>query len=419
MGTTHTFLFVATVPPYLLLQTQGVRLTFGGYNDKLDTFASYISRKLSRDMADVLPQSDAEFDRYKDNLMRALTAFDVKQPYAHGVYYSSLMLQPRNFQYTNTQLREAVRRLTLPDLLKYASSLWSSGKGEALIQGNLNKNEALRLVEKIDKTLSFKTISAEEIPPRIEALPLPRASKTTSPTRLYVSEPNPSNNNAASQIVFQCLDTSEKSHVLVELLNSILSEPFFEDLRTKQQLGYIVSSGVKAIGNTRTLSFVCQSNVVPASTLTSASWKFLEGVRSTYLEPLNEGDIGVYVKGIIDSKTEPDKRLSIEVTRNWSEISSGRLQFNRLQHEAAAALNLRKADVLQFFDDIFCNDRRMLITEVIPRVGPSSSKVPPTTTGYAEANRSGSYLGRDGSLLLGIDDIEQYRRDQEAVLEEK
>ena len=249
-------------------------------------------------------------------------------------------------------------------------------------------------------------------------MPLPVVSKASSPTRLYVSEPNPSNNNAATQIVFQCLDTSEKSHVLVELLSSIISEPFFEDLRTKQQLGYIVSSGIKAIGNTRTLSFVVQSNVAPASKLTEAAWKFLEGVRSTYLEPLNEGDISVYVKGILDSKTEPDKRLSIEVTRNWSEISSGRLQFNRLQSEAAAALNLSKADLLQYWDDIFSSDRRILISEVVPRVGSASAKAPATTTGYAEGNKSRSYLGRDGSLQLGIDDIEQYRRDREVVSEE-
>ena len=395
---------------------RGIRLTFGGYNDKLDDFASYISQKLSRDINDVLPENDAEFDRYKDNLMRALTAFNVKQPYAHAVYYSALTLQPRSFQYTNAQLRDAVRRLTLPDLREYAASLWSSGKGEALIQGNLDKKEALALVDKIDNTVGFKTIPIEEYPPRLKALPLPVVAKGSEPSRLSLSEPNPSNNNAATQIVFQCLDESEKAHVLVELLNSVISEPFFEDLRTKQQLGYIVSTGVKAIGNTRTLSFVVQSNVAPVSKLTDAAWKFLEGVRSTYLEPLNEGDIGVYVKGLVDAKTEPDKRLSIEVTRNWSEISSGRLQFNRLQAEAAAALNLSKDDLLQYWDDLFADNGRILIAEVVPKVGNASSKAPPTTTGYAEGNKKGSYLGNDGSLRLGIDDIDQYRRDREDYL---
>lgn len=78
-----------------------MRLTFGGYNDKLQKFASFVSRKLSSDIKDLLPKNDNEFDRYKDQIMRALSAFDVKQPYAHASYYSQICLQPRRFQYGN------------------------------------------------------------------------------------------------------------------------------------------------------------------------------------------------------------------------------------------------------------------------------------------------------------------------------
>lgn len=60
---------------------RGVRLTFGGYNDKLKSFASYLSVKLARDLDDVLPGNEEEFERYEDNLLRALSAFKVKQPY--------------------------------------------------------------------------------------------------------------------------------------------------------------------------------------------------------------------------------------------------------------------------------------------------------------------------------------------------
>jgi len=78
-----------------------VRLTFGGYNDKLKKFASFVSRKLSSDVKDLLPKNDQEFDRYKDQIMRALSAFDVRQPYAHASYYAQICLQPRRFQYGN------------------------------------------------------------------------------------------------------------------------------------------------------------------------------------------------------------------------------------------------------------------------------------------------------------------------------
>ena len=49
---------------------RGVRLTLGGYNDKLQTFAKYISTKISTDMRDVLPSDEAEFQRYQDILTR-------------------------------------------------------------------------------------------------------------------------------------------------------------------------------------------------------------------------------------------------------------------------------------------------------------------------------------------------------------
>jgi secreted Zn-dependent insulinase-like peptidase len=60
---------------------RGIRLTFGGYNEKLSQFAMYISNKLAGGVRDILPKNDVDFEKYKDQVMRALSAFDVKQPY--------------------------------------------------------------------------------------------------------------------------------------------------------------------------------------------------------------------------------------------------------------------------------------------------------------------------------------------------
>ena len=43
---------------------RGVRLSFGGYNDKLQTFAAYVSKKVSADLRDTLPKDENEFERY-------------------------------------------------------------------------------------------------------------------------------------------------------------------------------------------------------------------------------------------------------------------------------------------------------------------------------------------------------------------
>ena len=388
---------------------RGVRLSIGGYNDKLGKFASYVTQKVR----DIIPSDENEFERFKDENARGLAAFDVKQPYAHCSYYAGLATQPIAFQYSNKEVREETNAASLDDLAAYVKTLWSSGKAVALIQGNLDENEANSLVQKIEKTLTFKPISQDEYPAELNPLPLPPVPAKATPTRIVFSEPNPSNGNSAVYVTIQDLSEEAKDHVMLELISSIIFEPFYQDLRTQQQLGYIVSSGIRANGKTRYLGFVVQSSVAPTAKLTKEILKFLDKARSSQLEKLGEADLAVYVRSLIDKKTEPDKVLNQEVTRNWAEIGSGRLQFDRVQVEAAALLDVSKQDLLNFWDRIYVNDgRRVLVTESVPRIGVASSNAPLLSTGYASGK-----VGVDSSeLVIGIDDIERFRQDREALM---
>lgn len=169
------------------------------------------------------------------------------------------------------------------------------------------------------------------------------------------------------------------------------------------QLGYIVSCGVKSIAEARSLSFVVQSSVKPADQLTAAIMKFMNDARKTFLEPLTDDDIDVYAKGLILKRTEPDKALGTEVSRNWNEIATGRLQFDRRQSESKVLLDVKKGDIIKYWDEIILGTsegRRMLVTEVVPKTGPASSK--PPSKSYPASN------------LLGIDDIDLFRKDQES-----
>ena len=156
---------------------------------------------------------------------------NVQQPYAHASYYSSLCFQPRNFLYSNADLRTALESLSLDNLRAYAREIGKAGKGEALIQGNFYQSEALRFVNMIDQILDFQIIQEEHLPRRLRALPLP-----TVPIKLRILEPNPSNVNAVSHISIQALGKADSDHVLIEILAAILNEPFYDDLRTKQQV---------------------------------------------------------------------------------------------------------------------------------------------------------------------------------------
>ena len=96
-------------------------------------------------------------------------------------------MKPPAFEYDNAELLTATEEATLTDLVSYVGSVWSSGKGIALVQGNLDEKQALSLVSTIDKTLGFKPISAEEYPPELAPIPLPKSPANSMGTRLVIS----------------------------------------------------------------------------------------------------------------------------------------------------------------------------------------------------------------------------------------
>lgn len=75
---------------------RGVRLTFGGYNDKLQTFASYISKKITSDMKDILPKDETEFERFKDILSRTFAVRKIVVPLLPFLGIDSLEVNPGN-----------------------------------------------------------------------------------------------------------------------------------------------------------------------------------------------------------------------------------------------------------------------------------------------------------------------------------
>ncbi|CAM9723453.1 unnamed protein product, partial [Hapterophycus canaliculatus] len=120
-------------------------------------------------------------------------------------------------------------------------------------------------------------------------------------------------------------------------------------LRTKQQLGYLVFSGVKLVEGVSFMYLLVQSAERTPSYITDRSLEFLEGWRQELVN-LPASKLSDYVGGLVDRKLEPDRRLSSEAERNWAEISTGQLRFDRRREEANALKQIREGDLLRFFD---------------------------------------------------------------------
>jgi insulysin len=140
--------------------------------------------------------------------------------------------------------------------------------------------------------------------------------------------PNPSEvNNAIIYHVHLGESTDAVLRAKLQLLQQILSEPAFDQLRTKEQLGYIVqtsmSSRVGAIG----WKVLIQSERDPVYLETRVD-SFLAQAKGI-LEGLTEEEFGRHRDSLIAKREEKPKNLREESERFWARISDRYYEFGK------------------------------------------------------------------------------------------
>lgn len=70
----------------------------------------------------------------------------------------------------------------------------------------------------------------------------------------------------------------------MQLLMSIMEDPYYDSLRTKQQLGYLVFSGVKLVEGVSLMYLLVQSADRDPAYITDRSLEFLEGFRQELVD---------------------------------------------------------------------------------------------------------------------------------------
>lgn len=70
--------------------------------------------------------------------------------------------------------------------------------------------------------------------------------------------------SSCTQLYMQCGAQTDHSNIMVNLVSQVLSEPCYDCLRTKEQLGYIVFSGVRKVNGANGIRIIVQSAKHPS-----------------------------------------------------------------------------------------------------------------------------------------------------------
>ena len=215
---------------------------------------------------------------------------------------------------------------------------------EALIQGNIYREDALKLADLVEKKLEPQRFSESNWQTR-RSVVLPEGSNY-----LYQRElKDPSNVNHCIEYMLQIGHCEERDKIAkLYLLAQIADEPAFDQLRTKEQLGYVVFSGAIAQVTTAVFHVLIQSEK-HAKYLEKRIENFLKILQKEILD-MPEERFESHKKSVINKKLEKLKNLNQEGNRFWGHISNEFYHFEQVDDDVARIKPLTKSQMIEFFD---------------------------------------------------------------------
>lgn len=240
-------------------------------------------------------------------------------------------------------------------------------KGTLFVHGNATEEWVIDLASKVERKLNFSPLAPAHVP-NIRLVQIP----TEFEVLLVRKCPNNEAESSATYIVFQIGQTGTeavdiKRDVTAGFLVSLLQSPFFKELRTVQQLGYVVSVDEDVSGGVISIEFTIQGTKLPPEEICHRVEDFLAVYRSTILESLTEEDLKPHIDSLVSHLQEPDRTSEERADRLWGEISGEYFCFDRDRRAVEAARSISCHDVVELFDQCIARTakKRRRLTSIV------------------------------------------------------
>ncbi|KAM9727441.1 insulin-degrading enzyme isoform 2-T2 [Menidia menidia] len=316
-----------------------ILLSVKGYNDKQHILLKKIIEKMATFQID-----EKRFDIIKEAYMRSLNNFRAEQPHQHAMYYLRLLMT--EVAWTKDELKEALDDVTLHRLKAFIPQLLSRLHIEALLHGNIPKESALGMMQMVEDTLIEHAHTKPLLPSQLIRY---REVQVPDGGWYVYQQRNEVHNNCGIEIYYQTDMQTTHDNMLLELFCQIISEPCFNTLRTKEQLGYIVFSGPRRANGVQGLRFIIQSEKAPHY-LESRVEAFLSTMQKA-VEEMSEEAFQKHIQALAIRRLDKPKKLSAECAKYWGEIISQQYNFDRDGIEVSHLKTLTKENIMHFYGE--------------------------------------------------------------------
>uniref|UniRef100_A0A1B6BXU5 Nardilysin n=1 Tax=Clastoptera arizonana TaxID=38151 RepID=A0A1B6BXU5_9HEMI len=319
---------------------KGIVISVQGFNEKLNcllqTIIKYfksLSSEVSLGLFNAMKENQRK-DYYNKSLKSNNLARDTRM---------SLLLQ---FYWTSVDKHNAISSISFQAFQQFCTSYLENLNLQCLIQGNISKEEAIKICLESKDNLQCKPLLLNTFP-EIRVCQIPTGKRYCK-----VQSFNSNDTNSVVTNYYQSGPKKIKDHCICELLILMMQEPLFDTLRTKEQLGYDVSCTLRdtfgILGFSVKVSF--QIDKFSADHVENRITLFLEGFLKK-AKKMSKEEFQEYKETLIKLKQSSDIHISEEVKRNWEEIKVNEYIFDRRNKEKKYIEEITLEEVCKFFEN--------------------------------------------------------------------
>lgn len=350
--------------------TNGIKLFVQGYSHRIDVLLAAIVKKMNTFEADA-----TRFDMIRDNVERDYINYGKRQPYSMAMYNINYLMEDPRWHVSDYLKVLSDGSVNLKSLTQFSKDILSHMFITSLVSGNISEQKTIEMLKSVQTVIGYSPVpDIEQLHRRVVQVPIGKDIFTRN------IHPNPEDNNSAIDVFFPIGPREDiVKDVIVELLSDILNKPVFHELRTVQQLGYCVFEGRGLVESVSGIYIIVQSTVADPDELLSRIDKLLSEAHKEIFDPMTEDNFQDYVRALVASKAEPDRRLYVRTWRFWKELEQGYREYDRIPKEIEALGTISKADVVDFFDAHIAvggKSRRRLVSQVFGSQHPIANKKP-------------------------------------------
>ncbi|MEI5639378.1 MULTISPECIES: insulinase family protein [unclassified Pseudoalteromonas] len=292
------------------------------------------------------PIHAARFAEYKKQLIRHWRGHNKNKPVSELFSRLGAHLMPWNP--SPEDLASALKSASFNEFQLFRKAFFSAIHVKAFMHGNWQMKHAQQL-----KTAVHALFVDSEI---LDDLKRPLTKVTDTLTDAITRD----GSDHAFIEYFQSQTDSVKEKVTMMAVNHLINQDYFEQLRSQEQLGYLVGAGYAPFNTRAGIAFYIQSPNYDSQHLLDRHRLFLQQF-AAQLEAIDEDTWQRAKEGLLLHISERDKNLRLRAQRLWIAITNDFHQFDMQARLIEALEMLTLAEVSNYINDMLDANRARLI----------------------------------------------------------